>query len=70
MHPYVLPARDPAFGLTAQAAAAPPDGLALGLFWWIPAISIVIAYFTYVYVRLIPKASIGDAGGGGRPRRP
>ena len=63
VHPYVLPARDPAFGLTAQAAAAPPDGLALALFWWIPAISIVIAYSAYVYVRLVPKASIGDAGG-------
>ncbi len=50
-YPYILPARNPAFGLTVEEAAAPSDGLVTALYWWIPGILLVFRYFAYVYAR-------------------
>jgi hypothetical protein len=49
--------------VTAGAAVcAPPDGLALGLFWWIPAISVVVAYFGDVSRRKLELQELPDRG--------
>jgi cytochrome d ubiquinol oxidase subunit II len=50
--PYVLPARVPERGLTAEAAAASASGLATALWWWIPGVLIVSAYYVFMYSRL------------------
>ncbi|MHC4709357.1 MAG: cytochrome d ubiquinol oxidase subunit II, partial [Planctomycetota bacterium] len=44
IYPYVLPAREPGLGLTAEAAAAPTPGLIVALWWWIPGMLLVCAY--------------------------
>ncbi len=49
LYPYVLPARDPSFGLTASAAAAGQTGLVSALVWWIPGMLIACSYFVYLY---------------------
>ncbi|HEX4796893.1 MAG TPA: cytochrome d ubiquinol oxidase subunit II [Humisphaera sp.] len=60
LHPYVLPARNPALGLTAIAAAAPRESLQLALYWWIPGMLLVAGYFFYVYSKLPPKVSVAE----------
>lgn len=60
LHPYVLPAREPARGLTAAAAAASRSGLELALWWWIPGLILVSAYFAYVYTHMPNKGSVED----------
>jgi cytochrome d ubiquinol oxidase subunit II len=63
LYPYVLPARpDPALGLTAQAAAAPGRGLAIGLAWWIPGMLLACGYTLYVYRRFAGKVSLDEPG--------
>ena len=57
--PYVLPARVPELGLSAAAAAAPANGLALGLWWWIPGVLIVAAYYAFIY-SCIPRRVSGE----------
>lgn len=50
LYPYVLPAlSDPAAGLTASGAAAPENGLRIGLAWWIPGMVLAVAYFVFLY---------------------
>lgn len=58
--PYVLPARVPEHGLTLQAAAAQPEGLALGLWWWIPGMILATGYFVFLYTRLPRGLSAED----------
>jgi cytochrome d ubiquinol oxidase subunit II len=60
LHPYVLPARDPARGLTAAAAAAPGSGLVVALYWWIPGVLLVALYFAYVYTHMPDRDSSQD----------
>lgn len=48
IYPEVLPARDPALGLTVHQAAAPREGLLLALFWWIPGMALVGGYYAYL----------------------
>ena len=61
LYPYVLPARNPALGLTAYDAAAPRSGLVVGLAWWIPGVLIACGYFFYVYSKLPETFSIHDS---------
>jgi len=61
LHPNVLPASgDPQYSLTIYDAAASPDSLRLGLYWWLPGIAIAIAYFVFVYRMFAGKARAGD----------
>ncbi|MGA2582952.1 MAG: cytochrome d ubiquinol oxidase subunit II [Tepidisphaeraceae bacterium] len=55
LYPYVLPARNPEYGLTAFKAAAPSESLELALCWWIPAALLVACYFAYVYSKMPSK---------------
>ncbi len=54
LYPHILPAREPALGLTVHDAAAPSTGLLLALGWWVPGIALVCGYFAYVY-RSMPE---------------
>lgn len=47
--PYMLPARDPQFGLRADQIAVPHSSLLLGLYWWAPGILLVLAYTFAIY---------------------
>ena len=58
VYPYILPGRNPAFGLTASDAAAPSGGLIVALYWWIPGMLMVCGYFAYMYSRMPAKFSI------------
>jgi cytochrome d ubiquinol oxidase subunit II len=61
LHPNVLPASgDPQYSLTIYDAAASPDSLRLGLYWWLPGIAIAIAYFVFVYRMFAGKARASD----------
>ena len=60
IYPYVLPARDPAFGLTAKAAATAHSGLVIGLYWWIPGVLLACGYFVYLYSMMPAKFSVQD----------
>ncbi|HUK82906.1 MAG TPA: cytochrome d ubiquinol oxidase subunit II [Verrucomicrobiae bacterium] len=54
VYPDILPARVPTYALSIEMAAAPRSGLVDALYWWIPGIIIVGAYFTYIHTKL-PK---------------
>ncbi len=60
IYPYVLPGRDPALGLTAQAAAAAETGLVMAMYWWIPGMLLACGYFVYLYWTMPAKFSIHD----------
>ncbi len=50
MFPLLLPSTlDPALSLTAAKAAAGAHGLRVGLVWWLPGMTLVIAYTTYIF---------------------
>ena len=49
VYPYILPARNPAAGLTVHDAAAGAHALRIGLFWWIPGMLMVCGYFVFLY---------------------
>ncbi len=62
LYPYVLPANtDPALGLTIHSAAAPTDGLRIGLYWWIPGMVAALAYSTFTHWKFSGK--VGQEGG-------
>jgi cytochrome d ubiquinol oxidase subunit II len=66
LFPYVLPSNvDPAFGLTVWNAAAPEHGLRVGLFWWIPGMALVAAYFVFSYRHFAGKVTMDEGGHGG-----
>ena len=50
--PFVLPARDPALGLTIAQAVGPDYGLKVGLMWWIPGMALVMIYMVFMYRNL------------------
>jgi len=60
IYPYVLPGRDPALGLTAQAAAAAETGLVMAMYWWIPGMLLACGYFVYLYWAMPAKFSVHD----------
>jgi len=60
IYPYVLPARDPAFGLTVHAAATAQYSLVIGLYWWIPGILLACGYFVYLHSTMPAKFSVHD----------
>jgi cytochrome d ubiquinol oxidase subunit II len=51
IHPFVLPARDAAHGLTAAAAAAHPEALWTALGWWIPGMTLACTYALIMHRR-------------------
>jgi len=58
LYPTVLPASgNPQYSLTIYDAAASPESLRLGLYWWFPGIAIAITYFVFVYRMFRGKAS-------------
>ncbi|MFQ5931610.1 MAG: cytochrome d ubiquinol oxidase subunit II, partial [Nitrospiraceae bacterium] len=48
IYPYVLPGRNPAFGLTVHDAAAWKTGLVVAMYWWIPGMLLACGYFVYI----------------------
>jgi len=64
LHPYLLPGRNPADGLTAEAAATGHHGLITGLYWWIPGMLTVGVYTYLITYRSLPATcSIDDEDG-------
>lgn len=61
IYPYVLPGRNPAFGLTVHAAAASGSGLVLAMYWWIPGMMLACAYTVYIYATIPAKVSVREA---------
>lgn len=61
VYPYVLPAREAAFGLTAANAVSHDYGLRAALYWWIPGILIACGYFVYLYRSLPATFSVSEA---------
>lgn len=54
--PYVLPSNiQPDFSLTIQNASAAPNGLEIGLWWWIPGMALAAAYSAFMYRRFAGK---------------
>lgn len=49
VYPMVLPAVDPARSLTIVNAAASPNGLRIGLGWWILGMALALTYFVGTY---------------------
>jgi cytochrome bd ubiquinol oxidase subunit II len=61
-YPYVLPARNPAFSLTAQSAKAADYGLRIGLIWWTVGMILAAIYFTRVYRSFSGKVKAETSG--------
>jgi cytochrome d ubiquinol oxidase subunit II len=59
MYPCILPARNPAFALTVNNAAAPTSSLTTALYWWLPGMVLIGAYFTYIYATLPSRSHEG-----------
>ncbi|MGB5525455.1 MAG: cytochrome d ubiquinol oxidase subunit II [Gemmatimonadota bacterium] len=60
LYPYVLPARNEAFGMTVTDAASSPYGLRVALVWWIPGMVIACGYFVFLYRTLPATVSVSD----------
>ncbi len=58
--PYMLPSRDPQFGLRADAIAVPQSSLVTGLYWWLPGILLVLAYTSILYWKAPDKYKISE----------
>jgi cytochrome d ubiquinol oxidase subunit II len=52
---------DPRFSITAQSAQAGAYGLRAALWWWVPGILLVTAYFAHLFWRIRGKAGAGSA---------
>lgn len=60
VYPLLLPSStNPAFSLTIDNAAAPAQGLAIGLAWWIPGMILAGAYAVFTHRRFAGKIGIG-----------
>ncbi|MFC1662523.1 cytochrome d ubiquinol oxidase subunit II [Gemmatimonadota bacterium] len=63
LYPMVLPASsDPALSLTVHNAAGPPYALRVALWWWIPGMTLVTLYTTYVYRQMAGKVRLDEDG--------
>src|SRR5262249_3463500 len=61
LYPSLLPATTGAANtITIYNAAAGPDSLVVGLYWWIPGMLIAVAYFVVVYRIFAGKVSAED----------
>ncbi|HBY64257.1 MAG TPA: cytochrome d ubiquinol oxidase subunit II [Solibacterales bacterium] len=61
--PCVLPSSGPPeFALTVYNAKAPDYGLTAALGWWIPGISLALAYTVFVYRKFAGKVRAGEGG--------
>ena len=61
--PFLLPSStNPDLGLTVYNVATSEYGMKVGLFWWIPGIILVTAYFVYTYRRFSGKVDLEEAG--------
>jgi cytochrome d ubiquinol oxidase subunit II len=71
IYPFVLPASgDPAFGLTAEGAAAPKHSLEVGLLWWIPGMVLAGVYAVFAYHRFRGKIRVEEPGYGSSAETP
>lgn len=65
LYPTLLPATTgPANSLTIHNAAAGPESLLTGLYWWVPGMLIAVAYFVLVYRTFRGKVVSADPHGG------
>jgi cytochrome d ubiquinol oxidase subunit II len=63
LYPALLPATTgDANALTIHNAAAGPESLVVGLYWWIPGMLIAISYFVLVYRMFRGKVTAADIG--------
>jgi len=63
LYPYLLPSNgDPKLGLEVHGSAAPAYGLRVGLFWWLPGMALVTAYFVYTYRHFAGKTTLEGEG--------
>ena len=62
VYPMVLPARDPAFSLTAHGAKAGAYGLKVGLIWWVIGMILATIYFVFVYRSFAGKVPANPEG--------
>lgn len=60
IYPYVLPGRNPTFGLTVHDAAAWQTGLVVAMYWWVPGMLLACGYFIYLYSTMPAKFSVHD----------
>ena len=61
LYPLLLPSTvDPAYSLDVAHSANDHGSLAIGLYWWIPAVVLAIAYFAYLLRSFRGKASTAD----------
>jgi cytochrome d ubiquinol oxidase subunit II len=54
LYPYVLPARNPEWGLTISRVASSPESMILALFWWVPGMMLVGVYTYLLYSKFLP----------------
>jgi cytochrome bd ubiquinol oxidase subunit II len=54
LYPYVLPARNPQWGLTISQVASTPESMTLALYWLVPGMMLVGIYTYFVYTKLLP----------------
>lgn len=62
LYPDVLPARNPAYSLTAQNAKAGEYGLKIGLIWWAIGMALAAIYFVRVYRMFAGKVASTTGG--------
>jgi cytochrome bd ubiquinol oxidase subunit II len=60
LYPWLLPATKPGAGLTVESARAADYSLRVGLYWWLPALCLVLVCQRFVYRQLPAKFSIED----------
>ena len=60
LYPTVLPARDRLNDLTIANSAAAEHGLRVGLIWWVPAATLAVAYFVFLYRKFRGKVQLGE----------
>jgi cytochrome bd-type quinol oxidase subunit 2 len=60
LYPWMLPGTTLGTGWTAQTARSSPYSLEVGLYWWLPALCLVLACQAYVYRRLPDKFRVRD----------
>ncbi|HUJ62572.1 MAG TPA: cytochrome d ubiquinol oxidase subunit II [Kofleriaceae bacterium] len=61
IYPVILRSTlDPGYSLYVATSANEAHGLAIGLAWWIPAVSLAIGYFAYLFRSIRGKAEAGE----------